>query len=215
MLSPVGHFFVRMGYAGNKKLMQIEYEATFENINKEEVRQRLKKAGAELLRPEFLQKRVTFNLPLGVSTSHNWIRVRDEGDKITMSLKVVDGAGIENQKEICLEVDDMKKAEGLLLFLGCKKKAYQENKREIWQLDNVEVTIDEWPFLEPFVEIEGDSEESVRGVAEKLGFNYKDALFCAITTLYERKYNIPAHVINNKIPKITFDMDNPLLDIRP
>lgn len=36
--------------------MQIEYEATFININKDEIRARLKKVGATLVKPEFLQK---------------------------------------------------------------------------------------------------------------------------------------------------------------
>ncbi|HLM84136.1 MAG TPA: hypothetical protein VK254_02930 [Candidatus Bathyarchaeia archaeon] len=45
--------------------MNIEYEATFENTDKEEMRERLKKAGAKLVRPEFLSRRVTLNLPKG------------------------------------------------------------------------------------------------------------------------------------------------------
>jgi hypothetical protein len=31
--------------------------------------------------------------------------------------------------------------------------------------------IDEWPFLEPFIEVEGGSELGVRQVSEKLGFD--------------------------------------------
>ena len=41
--------------------MDIEYEATFVNINKDEIRKRLKDSGAKLIKPEFLQKRVNFN----------------------------------------------------------------------------------------------------------------------------------------------------------
>ena len=43
--------------------MDIEYEATFINIGKDKIRTKLKKAGAKLIRPEFLQKRTVFNLP--------------------------------------------------------------------------------------------------------------------------------------------------------
>jgi hypothetical protein len=42
------------------KSMNIEYEATFYPIDKDEMRGRLKKAGAKLIRPEFLQKRDVF-----------------------------------------------------------------------------------------------------------------------------------------------------------
>jgi len=75
-------------------------------------------------------------------------------------------------------------------------------------LDNVEITIDEWPFLEPLVEVEGKSEEEVKKVSEKIGFNYKDALFCAVGTIYQMKYNILDDKIN-KAEKIVFDMENP------
>ncbi len=189
--------------------MDIEYEATFQKIDKNEIRERLKKVGAKLLRSEFLQKRIVFNLPKGHEIKGGWLRVRDEGDKITMSLKVVDGNKIENQKEIFLEVNDFKEAKRLLKTLGCEEKAFQESKRELWVLDGVEITIDEWPFLEPFVEVEGRAEEDVKRISTKLGFDYREALFCAVDTLYSKKYNISADRINNETPKILFSMKNP------
>ena len=191
--------------------MEIEYEATFTNIDKQDIRERLKKIKGKLIRPEFLQKRIVFNLPKGNETKGGWVRVRDEGDKITMSLKVVNGMGIESQKEICLKIDNFKEAEEFLTILGCQKKAYQESKRELWKIVGVEITIDEWPFLEPFVEIEGESEESVKRIAEKLGFDYQKALFCSIDTLYSKKYNLSEDIINNQTPKIVFNMENPFV----
>lgn len=189
--------------------MKIEYEATFPNINKDEIRERLKKAGAVLARPEFLQKRCTFNLPEGHEINGGWLRVRDEGEKITMTLKIVDGEKIENQKEIILQVDDFSEAEEFLISLGCRKKSYQETKREMWTLDGVEIDIDEWPYLEPYVEIEGKNEEEVKKVSEKLGFEYSQALFCCVTTLYQIKYGTSEEIINNQIPEITFEGKNP------
>lgn len=189
--------------------MKIEYEATFSNINKDEIRERLKKSGAVLVRPEFLQKRCTFNLPTGHEINGGWLRVRDEGNKITMTLKIVDGEKIENQKEIILEVDNFSEAEDFLILLGCRKKSYQETKRETWELDGVEVDIDEWPYLEPYVEVEGESEEEVKKVSEKLGFDYNKAIFCCVTTLYNIKYGTPEEIINNQIPEITFEGKNP------
>ena len=191
--------------------MKIEYEATFPNINKDEIRQRLQDAGAVLMRPEFMQKRVTFKLPAGHEINGGWLRVRDEGDKITMTLKVVDGDKIENQKEINLKIDDFEEAVKFLETMGCQKKSYQETKREIWILDDVEIAIDEWPFLEPYVEVEGKSEEAVKNVSEKLGFDYGKALFCCVTTLYNMKYGTPEEVINNQTPKITFGGKNPFV----
>jgi adenylate cyclase, class 2 len=190
--------------------MKIEYEATYLNINKEEVRMRLKKAGAVLVKSEFLQKRVALDLPLEKRADNKWLRVRDEGDQITLSLKEIDGNKIENQKEICLEVNNFEDAVELLKSIGCIFKSYQETKRELWRLDDVDITIDEWPFLEPFIEVEGFSEEKVKITSEKIGFNYSKALFCAVGELYKLKYDI-SHEEINKIPKIVFDMHNPFL----
>lgn len=191
--------------------MNIEYEATYTNINKDEVRTKLATAEAELVRKEFLQKRVVFKLPEGNHINGGWLRVRDEGDRITMSLKVVDGDQIHDQKETMLVVDDFEEARKFLLGIGCKEKAYQESKRELWKLNGVEITIDEWPFLEPFVEVEGESEEKVKEVSEKIGFDYNLAKFCAVDVLYSEKYGFDVDVINNQTPLILFDMENPFV----
>ena len=189
--------------------MDIEYEATFTNIDKNDVRSRLQKAGAKCVRPEFVQKRIVFHLPEGHEIKGGWARVRDEGDKITMSVKVVDGDKITDQKETCVTINDFEQGRMLLAVLGCREKSYQETKRELWIMGDVEITIDEWPFLEPYVEVEGRSEQDVQSVAEKLGFEWEKARFCAVGTLYAEKYGVPEERVNNQTPKIVFDMENP------
>jgi len=187
--------------------MQIEYEATFLDIDKDEMRIKLKQAGAKLLRPEFLQKRDVFYLP--DKRKHAWLRIRDEGDKTTISLKIVDGNKIDDQQEICFTIDNYQEGVEFLKTIGCEWKGYQETKRELWELDGVEITIDEWPFLEPFVEVEGKSKQKVKAVSKKIGFNYEEAIFCAVGTLYKMKYGVSLTSINNKIPRITFKSKNP------
>ena len=189
--------------------MNIEYEATFINVDKDEIRGRLKKAGASLAYPEFLMKRFVFELPSGHEIEGGWLRVREEADKITMSLKITDGGKIEDQKEICLKIDNFHEGIKFLNSIGAKQKAYQESYRELWLLDNVEVCIDEWPYLEPYVEVEGKSEQEVKAVSAKLGFDYAKALFCSVDTLYNRKYGVPFDIINHKINRITFSDPNP------
>ncbi|MDO8570053.1 MAG: CYTH domain-containing protein [Candidatus Daviesbacteria bacterium] len=189
--------------------MDIEFEATFPNIDKNEIREKLKELDAVLKKPEYMQKRVVFKLPKGHEIKGGWLRVRDEGDKITMSLKVIDGDNIDDQKEIYLKVSDFQQAELLLSSIGCEKKAYQESKRELWILDDVEVTIDEWPFLEPYLEVEGKSKEIVEEVSKKLGFDFNKALFCSVDKLYNLKYGISQDIINNQTPEIIFGGKNP------
>ena len=192
--------------------MKIEYEATFLNIEKDEMRQKLQSAGAILLKSEYLQRRVVFNLPEGHQIKGGFLRVRDESDKITMSLKIMGGGRIEDQRELYLEINDFDRGVEFLNTIGCQRKAYQETKRELWILDDVEITIDEWPFLEPFVEIEGKSEEAVKSASLLLGFDYQLALFCGADTLYNLKYGIPCDVVNNEIKEISFNINNPFID---
>lgn len=190
--------------------MPIEYEATFSNINKEAIRKKLRKLNAKLIKKESLMKRTVFNLPS--NERGKWLRVRDEGDKITMSYKSIEGKGIESQKEICLNIDNFNSAVLFLESLGCHKKAYQETKREIWEIDDVEICIDEWPFLEPFVEIEGKNEGAVKKIALKLGFNYSKAIFSSVDEQYMAKYSISEDQVVNKTPEIKFDMKNPFVN---
>ena len=195
--------------------MNTEYEATFTSIDKEVVRKKLRDIGARLLKPEVLYKRVVFKLPKGHEDMNKFVRVRDEQDKITMSFKSVNAGGckgIEGQKEICLLVDSFENAIEFLRAIGCQDLAFQENKREIWQTGNTEIMIDEWPFLEPYVEIESENEDAVREVAEKLGFDYSKAMFCSTGKIYADRYHVDERIIHDYISKITFDMKNPFLN---
>ena len=195
--------------------MNVEYEATFSNIDKDEVRQKLKSVGAELIKKEFLQKRSTWHVPKECQIAKSWLRVRDEDDKITLTFKSVgDGTNIEGQKEVELEVDNYKQAELFLKTIGCKKKSCQETKREIWKLDDVEIMIDEWPFLEPLVEIEGKNEAVVKNVSKKMGFGYNKSIFDCVSVLYSEKYGVPENFVNNKVERIVFEEKNPFMEYK-
>jgi len=182
--------------------MQIEYEATFTQINKIKMRQKLKHIGAKLIKPEFLMRRHVYQPP--IKLEEGWLRVRDEGDKITMALKQMTGKKIEDQKEIEFEVSNYEAACKLLETIGCFNKSYQETLREIWNLNNVEICLDTWPGLQPIVEIEGKNEKEVKAAAADLGFKWKDAIFWSADEIYERELGIPREIINNQTPEITF-----------
>ena len=192
--------------------MEIEWEAKFLNVNKAKLRKKLKSSGAKLVKPEQLYKRVVFFLPKGHEIEGGWVRVRDEGDKVTMSLKVVTNGKIDAQQEIMVVVDDYERTRQFLSELGCVEKAYQETKREIWKLDGAEITIDEWPYLEPYAEIEGNSEEAIKKVSKLLGFDYSEAVFGAADQVISKKYGLPEEAINNEVSRIVFNEQNPYLE---
>ena len=76
--------------------MQIELEAKFLDINPEDLREKLKENGAKLIHPERLMRRKTFDYPdKRLKKIGGWIRVRDEGDKITFSRKLKSSSNLQ------------------------------------------------------------------------------------------------------------------------
>jgi len=185
--------------------MKNEIEAQFLDINKDEIRKRLEEIGAELKKPEVLMKRTVF-----YTGEHSFARVRDEGDKIVMTYKnVSDDNSILGTKEVNVTVSDYEDAILFLQGCGLKAKAKQETKREVWVLDGVEITIDTWPWIPTFMEIEGPSEEKVWSTAKALGYGKEQAKYGSVDTTYQHYYGIDTDVINQHTPEITFEMTPP------
>ncbi len=103
--------------------LPLEIEAKFLNINKDEIRKKLIEVGAMLVRSEFDQKRINFHLPKEKKSDDRWLRVRDDGSIITLSLKEITGKDISDQKEISSNIDDFDNMVNLLEYIGCEKKA--------------------------------------------------------------------------------------------
>jgi adenylate cyclase class 2 len=170
-----------------------EIECKFLDIDAEGLERQLKDLGAER-RFSRLFRRYVFDYPdLRLNAESAWLRVRDEGDRVTMSFKqrlgVKPGGNDDGMKEIEVTVSDFEKMAALLEAIGMKPKFYEENRRTAYELDGVEVVIDEWPLIPPYVEIEGPSWEEVDEVAGKLGYEPSDKVICSTMQVYE-KYGI-------------------------
>ncbi len=193
--------------------MNTEFEAVFLKIDKDKLRTKLEEVGGALVRKEYEQKRVNFDLQNIGKDFWEWARVRDEGDKITMAYKNVPlNSSIDQQKEIEFEISDMEAGIEILSTLGARMTNYSETLRERWDLDGVEIDIDTWPHLEPYVEIEGKDEEAVKKVSEKLGFNWSDAKFCGAGRIYEMVYGThPDKLSKKEVVRLTFTDPNPFI----
>lgn len=170
--------------------MKTEIEVKFIAVDIEDVRQRLKKLGAECEQPMRLMRRVLIEQP-DHEASHSFIRIRDQGDKITLTFKRRAKRSpdkIDDTKEIEVEVGSFEDTVELFKEAGWPHKTYQENRRETWMLDGAEVVIDEWPWLSPQIEIEAEDEATVRAAAAKLGFDWNDAFYGHIDDVYETEY---------------------------
>jgi len=178
--------------------MQTEIEAKFPDIDADALRMTLKKVGATLIHPEVLMKRKTFDRPNKVIDKiFDWVRVRDEGDKITLSYKRLDDRTLHGTKEISVIVDDFDKSCELITSIGLIMKSYQETKREKWIYQDVEITIDTWPWVPTFVELEGASEEAVRNVASGLNMDWNQVLHGSVEPVYQMHYDFTDEEIDS------------------
>lgn len=170
--------------------MKSEIEVKFLAIDIDDVRARLQAAGAICEQPMRLMKRALIEEPHHAA-DHSFIRVRDEGDKVTLTFKrrtAPDAPTIDGVKELEVTVSSFDDTVEIFREAGWTYKTFQESKRETWHLGSVEVVIDEWPWIDPYIEIEAETEMEVRETAAALGFDWGDAVYGHIDAVYERKY---------------------------
>ncbi len=171
--------------------MKTEIEAKFVDVDIEDVRERLRKAGAKLKHPMRDMRRALIEEEHHVA-NNMFIRIRDEGDKVTLTLKKktksLEESTIDSTYEIETTVGDFDTTVELFKVAGWDITTYQESRRETWLLDDVEVVIDEWPWIKPYIEIEAESEELVRAAAAKLGYKWDSVVFGSVDVLYRRDY---------------------------
>jgi adenylate cyclase class 2 len=172
--------------------MQPEIEVKFLNVNHDELRARLTTIGAAQVQPFRLMRRKNFDFPDNRLThdKHGWVRIRDEGDKVTMSYKQLNDRTLYGTQEVNVVVDSFEKAEDFLGRLGLEQKSYQETKRESWRLDNFQIELDEWPWVAPYIEIEGPDEASLRQLAQQLGLDWEQACYGSVEVVYQAQYDV-------------------------
>jgi adenylate cyclase class 2 len=172
--------------------MKTEIEAKFLNINVIKIREKLQKIGAIMKYPERLMKRKVFDYPdERLKKNGAWIRVRDEGDgKITLSYKQLIDRTLHGTKEITVDVNDFDTMCDFLQATGLDSKSYQETRREKWVLGESEITIDTWPWIPTFVEIESETEEEIHKVSNLLGLDWSKALHGSVETAYQDLFNV-------------------------
>lgn len=191
--------------------MQSEIEAKFLNINHDEIRTRLKKLGAVCEQPMRLMRRAILDYPDGrfQKNDHSQrLRVRDEGNKITVTYKRKNKTAYPYEVETCVgSYDEMVR---LFEAIGLVNISYQESKRETWHYKDVEVVLDEWPWLNTYIEIEGPDEQSISLAAKDLGFNWIVAKFGSVDTAYRYQYPgmTKAESIGD-LPEVKFNLPVP------
>jgi adenylate cyclase class 2 len=183
-----------------------EIEVKFLNIDPVLMEKKLIELGAGKIFEKLYRRRV-FDYPdYRFDKSGAWLRLRDEGEEITLTFKQRLGMGKgENgndtsTEETSIRVNDFDATANLLLKLGFVEKHYVENKRIRYMLDDVEFDIDIYPQLEPFIEIEAPSWEKIDEAIKLLNLNPKDKKIFSATQIYAQK-----GIIVDDYKEITFE----------
>ena len=184
--------------------MQTEIEAKFLNVNHDEIRNKLKVLGATCEQPMRLMRRKNYDYPDSrLEKIGGWVRVRDEGDKTTLAYKQLNHRGVDGTKEVSVVVNSFDDTCLLLDNIGLEMKSYQETRRESWTLNDIQIELDEWPWVKPYIEIEAKSEESMFELAEKLGFNKAEAVHGSVEIVYLSEYDVTEEEVDSW-PEILF-----------
>lgn len=195
--------------------MKTEHEAKFLNVSTAGIRLKLAAANANLEEPMRLMRRVTIDTP-EMKAKDAFLRIRDQGDKTTITYKQFDALSVDGAKEYEVDVSDFNEAIALFAAAGLSHGSFQESKRETWTLDGAEVVIDEWPWLNPYIEVEGESEEHVRTVSKLLGLEWDDAVFGDVMVAYRHQYpNLGEHDAVGNLPEVRFGDPLPDILMRP
>ena len=177
--------------------MKTEYEVRILEIDHDQMIQKLESLGA-IKKIDALQERYIYDvIP---KNDHQWIRLRTNGEKVTLTLKDLQAKSIDGMKEIEIEVNDFNKTHELLENIGFHNKGFQQNKRVQYVLDGVEIDLDHWPLIPEYMEIEGDSEESVNKMLEILHIDKDKVVTLDVTSIY--KYYGYEEPVN-----LSFDME--------
>lgn len=168
-----------------------EIEARFLEINKEDLLAKLKVLGAKDLGETLLKEIIFYDPKLKMLTDREFIRLRTSRGKTTLTYKHHKERTVDGATEIEFEVNDAKSAEAFLEKIGLPAYRHQEKKRHTLTLDGVTIDIDTWPRIPTYVELEGPSEQALKTVAQKIGFDWKDAIFDDARAIIEERYHIP------------------------
>ncbi|MDD2807607.1 MAG: hypothetical protein PHW95_03755 [Patescibacteria group bacterium] len=160
--------------------MDLEFETKILDIDIASLKEKLDGA---VFTSRRLIKRLVFDLPNKEDKA--WIRIIDN----TLSYKNYKTYTIGGIEEFEFEVNPEKAAK-LLKVLGCELIAEQYNYEQSCRWNDVEITIEEWPMIPPYIEIEGGSKSAVLEAIKRMGYVKH---FPITTKMVYEKYGINLH----------------------
>jgi predicted adenylyl cyclase CyaB len=159
--------------------MKLEIEAKIKVTKLEPLAEKLRQLGAEFLQT-VREQDLYFNSADGLlKKSDRGLRLRkrtsqvlNSKSEIFLTYKGPRGKSVfKSREEIQVRVDDFDAMKNILLGLGYKEHLTVDKIRQIWQLEQCEICLDDVMHLGTFIEVEGPDEKTIAGILEKLGLD--------------------------------------------
>jgi len=168
-----------------------ETEAKFYVLSLTEIEIRLQDLDAHLIQERVLETNIRFDLPdARLRSEQRVLRLRRDTDaRLTYKSASTNEQGVLSRTEIEFIVDDFEKAKQFLEALGYQPIFYYEKYRTTYVLQPSEgfihIMLDELPYGN-FVEIEGETVESIRSISNQLKLDWDAAIGTSYYALFER-----------------------------
>jgi len=191
-----------------KKTKEVkEFEAKFLDIDLDVLYKKLKALGGVKKQENTIFRRSVFNL---CDIKRGYVRVRDEGNKITMTAKIYKDPKFPEEYEIEIK-DDFEKGRDFLQSLNLTQKAYHETMRETWRVpygkkkELCEIAIDRIPGLPLYIEVECKTEKDLKKSIKLLEMNKSKIGYGAYGKVFDTYYGISQIIMDNDVPSLTFN----------
>lgn len=154
--------------------MHKEIETRFLDINKEGLIKKLISLSAVDNGENKLEEIIFYDKDLNWLNENKLVKLRKSKDVVKLIYKNNKEQTTDSAKEIEFEISNMEAGRDFLEAVGLKQYRIIEKYRHTFILDNVTIDIDTWPKIPVYVELEGDSIDSLKGIAERLGLNWEN-----------------------------------------
>ena len=149
--------------------------------------QKVESLGGQLVEPRLHEINLRFDTPDGgLTRASQVLRLRqDTAARMTYKGpgKTIDG--VHARREIEFTVSDYQSARALVEALGYQVSLMYEKYRTTYDLDGLQVTLDEMPYGN-FTEIEGRDGKQIHAAAENLGVNWEARIIDSYTALFDQ-----------------------------
>lgn len=193
--------------------MTTETEVKFLHIDHDDLRAKLRGLDATCTKPMRLMRRAIIDYPdrrLQTGVNNSFIRVRDEGDITTLTFKLFQTLSVDGAKEITTTVDSFENTIKIFEAAGLEVLSFQESMRETWEFRGCEIMLDVWPWLNPYIEIEGPDTSTLQHVSLLLNLDWNYAVFGDVMVAYRAQYpHLLEHQTVGSLPEVKFITEAP------